>query len=489
MADPKTPKPKTSKPKTPKAKPTPPGQGLMDFNAKPSGRYGSPGLGNQFNAIGARGFRDNPQTRAGMGGRPMVSSPVTQPGAPLQRVNNPGITRTPPPPRTGGSFGSGGNQATGRFREVIDYKAPTGTGSKSRSQIQNIVEPPTSPKPSTPASKGGSFGDNGVKRTGPFTKDQTVIKQIKPTGLGNRSKNPIQGPRLGFGVNGVKATGAFNKGNISGTSGTYSGPMPGDSSGRGNMGFGRGPYVKGQQPIINPGAPLERITPGGPVKVVDKIDDAAKIVGGAVKSRPKGRFGLLAAAAAGATALGAGYLMSRRNENEDAAKPQQAGANVSIPGRNAPPSSGNEADRSLYPAAGGGESSTGGGTASKQPTLTDRVRGNNKANRNPTEYLGEAFDATVKRGRDVGRKHLQGMLVRDSVDESTARNLIARYDKEIGSQRTLKDYKSEGIAQKFDRENPGKAGRILDEYRGMGRREGAAPGGATYAQIKERALR
>jgi len=507
MADPKTPKPKTSKPKTPKAKPTPPGQGLMDFNGKPplsgettswrrqtplnpnmsqSGgqswnetRWGSrssgvmpvqgrgpvldrgmPGPGRdgrnpnlesrnaQHNAVGP----NNPQTRAGMGGRPMVSSPVTQPGAPLQRVNNPGITRTPTPPRTGGSFGSGGNQATGKFREVQDYKKPSGLGAKSRTPARNIVELPT------PPSKSGSFGSGGVKRTGPFTTQQTVTM---PTGLGNRG-------------------------------GKYSGPKPGDSTGRRNMGFGSGPYVKGQNPIINPGAPLERITPGGPlgpVRAVDKIDDAAKIVGGAVKSRPKGRFGLLAAAAAGATALGAGYLMSRRNENEDAAKPQQAGANVSIPGRNAPPSSGNEADRSLYPAAGGGESSTGGGTASKQPSLTDRVRGNNKANRNPTEYLGEAFDATVKRGRDVGRKHLQGMLVRDSVDESTARNLIARYDKEIGSQRTLKDYKSEGIAQKFDRENPGKAGRILDEYRGMGRREGAAPAGATYAQIKERALR
>ena len=224
----------------------------------------------------------------------------------------------------------------------------------------------------------------------------------------------------------------------------------------------------------------------GALQVVDKVDDAGRIIKGVVKAKPKGRWGLLAAGL-GAAALGTGYLMSRRNENEDAARPQQAGANISIPGRNAPPSSGNEADRALYPAP--DDTTKVAGTKAPEPGLSERVRNNQKANRSPGDYLGEAFDATIKRGRDVGRKHLQGMLVRDSVDDTTARNLMSRYDKEIGAQRTLKDYKSEGVAQKFDRENPGKAGRILDEYRGMGRKEGAAPAGATYAQIKERALR
>ena len=117
------------------------------------------------------------------------------------------------------------------------------------------------------------------------------------------------------------------------------------------------------------------------------------------------------------------------------------------------------------------------------------MRGNNKANRDPDSYLGEAFDATVKRGRDVGRKHLQGMIARDSVDSDTASKLLSKYDEKIGKQSTLRDYKSEGIAEKFDRENPGKAGRILDEYRAMGRSAGAAPKNATYTDIKARALR
>jgi len=483
MAEPNA-KPKTSKPKTPKAKPTPPGQGSIDFTTS---RYGSPGPGKaynpnlastsiEFNAIGGRGFRNNPQTRAGMGGRPMVSSPVNNPGATLQsRTTNSSVGKPSTPPRTGGSFVSDGKQATGRFKEVIIPRKTSGKGNKSNANRRTIIEPPTPPKTSTPIGipappsgvssfgSGGAMGSGGVKRTGGFG-------------------NVVQGPSLN-------------------TSSRYSGPVPGDSTGRGNMGvgpnspnarnyFGKGASASSKNnPIINPGAALERVTPSGalgPVRSVDKVDDAAKVIGGVVKGKPKSKWGLIAAGL-GAAALGTGYLMSRRNENEDAAKPQQAGANISIPGRNSPPSSGNEADRALYPAP-DGPTNTAGSKAS-EPGLSARVRNNQKANRSPQDYLGEAFDATIKRGRDVGRKHLQGMLVRDSIDESTARNLMSRYDKEIGSQRTLKDYKSEGVAEKFDRENPGKAGRILDEYRGMGRRDGAAPAGATYAQIKERALR
>lgn len=233
-----------------------------------------------------------------------------------------------------------------------------------------------------------------------------------------------------------------------------------------------------------PSAPNVQVRPKpGALQVIDKADDAAKVIGGVVKGKPKSKWGLIAAGL-GAAALGTGYLMSRRNENEDAAKPQQAGTSMNVPGRNAPPSEGNRADRELYSPAPEGSTKK-----AAEPGLSERVRNNQKANRSPDDYLGEAFDATVKRGRDVGRKHLQGMLVRDSVDNDTAAKLMNRYDKEIGAQKTLRDYKSEGIAQKFDRENPGKAGRILDEYRSMGRREGAAPAGATYAQIKERALR
>ena len=429
MADTKTPKPRTSKPK-----PTPPGQGSMDFSKSapwgkpgagtprassgvsaaqsekvgrsqlsqsqrsgatsrptgtntysrtPIGKDGKPTLSGkpkyssvspEFNAVGARGFRDNPQTRAGMGGRPMVSSPVTKPGAALTVVNRQTPAVVPP-------------------------------------QI-----PGTKPGPS-----GGS-------------------PKFDPTNNSTGRK---------FGAN----RGVF------------------------------GPDLE----VKNPGAALTRTQPGGPLTTIDDFADASKAAKGVkgLSRRGKGRLLGLGVLAAG---LGTGYMLTRnRNENESAAKSTQKTTDMIVPGLNAPPSLGNAADRALYPAA--SASSGSSGASSSQASLSDRVRANNKANRSPKEYLGEAFDATVKRGRDVGRKHLQGMLVRDSVDEATARNLIARYDKEIGSQKTLTDYKSEGIAQKFDRENPGKAGRILDEYRAMGRSADAAPAGATYKDIKARALR
>jgi hypothetical protein len=432
--------PKKTKPKTPKAKPTPPGQGSMDFN-----RQG-----------GALQRLNRDFTRTSAGDAKYTGQPRPQP---KPKTGGALVTTQPSTPsRTGGSFGANGQQATGRFREIQTTQRPSGLGNRGRTQLQNIVEPPS------PSRVGGSFGSNGVKATGPFGNRANGLA-VRP-----QPQTPTVVPRP---IDGGKV----NTPRVVVNPRPIPGPPPPT------------PDFRVSPRPVPPRTPDMMVRPKpGALQVVDKVDDAGRIIGGVVKGKPKGRFGLLAAAAAGATALGAGYLMSRRNENEDKAAPQQAGANISIPGRNAPPSSGNEADRSLYPAA-GGEPAAGGGTAPKQPTLTDRVRGNNKANRNPTEYLGEAFDATVKRGRDIGRKHLQGMLVRDSVDESTAKDLMSRYDKEIGSQRTLKDYKSEGIAQKFDRENPGKAGRILDEYRGMGRREGAAPAGATYAQIKERALR
>lgn len=414
MAEPNA-KPKTGGRK-PKPKPTPEGQSTMDFNkqapwgkpgagtartsagisakqsekialssrsqsnatSRPTGKnryFRDPGgisgtpryasINQQYNAIGP----NHPKTRAGMGGRPDVSSPVSDPGekiiATVNRqpttVYTPGKNPPPPPP-------SGVKPSPG----VALVHQPENFHARGSNTYRKVAPPAAPPSPGV---------SSGVKllpgKVAPITP-----KPIVPKGLSLRNKGRL----LGFGT----------------------------------------------------------------------------VLAG----------------------LGAGYLMTRRNENEDAAKPQQAGTSMNIPGRNAPPSEGNRADRELYSPAPEGSTKK-----ADEPGLSERVRNNQKANRSPDDYLGEAFDATVKRGRDVGRKHLQGMLVRDSVDNDTATKLMNRYDKEIGAQKTLRDYKSEGIAQKFDRENPGKAGRILDEYRSMGRREGAAPAGATYAQIKERALR
>lgn len=435
MAEPNA-KPKTSKPRTPKAKPTPPGQGTMDFNG------GSRG--------GALQRWQPDFVRVGKGKSQGGSNQI------LADIRRDGV-----------GYNAGGAKGRNPVRQPGGYFLMPGRGN-----IYDVSSSRYNP---------GREINRDVYSTGPIQKSgaSQAARGLDPgkgqLALRPQPPYPVVPPRP---IDGGKV----NTPNLGPKYDRYDLPP-----------FERKPIDGGKVNTPNPGpvrpkpitnTPNVQVRPKpGALQVVDKADDAAKVIGGVVKGRPKSKWGLLAAGL-GAAALGTGYLMSRRNENEDAAKPQQAGTSMNVPGRNAPPSEGNRADRELYSPAPEGSTKK-----AAEPGLSERVRNNQKANRSPDDYLGEAFDATVKRGRDVGRKHLQGMLVRDSVDSDTATKLMNRYDKEIGAQRTLRDYKSEGIAQRFDRENPGKAGRILDEYRAMGRREGAAPAGATYAQIKERALR
>lgn len=430
MAEPNA-KPKTGGRK-PKPKPTPEGQSTMDFNKQdPWGKPGagtartSPGISvEQSQKIATANIRTSNRTQSGATTRPTGKNTYSR--TPLGRDGKPTLSGTPrfsSVDKQFSAFGPGDRTVTNPGAALVP----------SRQDPKNKVPTPSpgrtpSPSPATQFSRQQATQMPNRARINVDPKDYIDV--------GNqRIRN--NGPRLIGGT--VHSTPPTPP------------PSPGVSSG-----------VK-----LLPG----KVAPITPKPTVPK----------GLSLRNKGRLLGFGTVLAG---LGAGYLMTRRNQNEDAAKPQQAGTSMNIPGRNAPPSEGNRADRELYSPAPEGSTKK-----AAEPGLSERVRNNQKANRSPDDYLGEAFDATVKRGRDVGRKHLQGMLVRDSVDSDTATKLMNRYDKEIGAQKTLRDYKSEGIAQKFDRENPGKAGRILDEYRAMGRREGAAPAGATYAQIKERALR
>ena len=446
MAEPKTPKPKTPKPKTPKAKPTPPGQGSMDFNG--GGRGGAlqrwqpdfvrQGTGKSYGGSNQI-LADARLQGVGYGGNASNRPPVKYPG---------GLEVSP---------GRGG---------IYDVTSRYNPGRLVNRDVYSTG----------PVAKSGAA--QAVRNSQPGRGALAVVPKPTPT-----PPRPAPMPETGRAtpISSVENS-AGSRFNAMGSRDPRAQAPPMSSSGKNN-------------PIRNPGAALARTQPGGAlatVQAAESLDDFAKATKATkgLGRRAKGRLLGLATVAAGAAGLG--YLATRnRNQNEAAAKPAPGSPDIGIAGRNQPPSAGNNPDRQLYPPAGGGPGAVvaGGGTSPKQPSLTERVRGNNKANRDPDSYLGEAFDATVKRGRDVGRKHLQGMIARDSVDSDTASKLLSKYDEKIGKQSTLRDYKSEGIAEKFDRENPGKAGRILDEYRAMGRSAGAAPKNATYTDIKARALR
>jgi len=434
MAEPNA-KPKTGGRK-PKAKPTPEGQSTMDFNKQhPWDKPGagtprsSPGISvEQSQKIATANMRTSNRTQSGATTRPTGKNTYSR--TPLGRDGKPTLSGTP------------------RFSSVDKQFSAFGPGDRTVTNPGAALVPSRQdPKNKVPTPSPG--------RT-PSPSPATQFSRQQATQMPNRARINVD---------------------------------PKDYIDIGNQRIrNNGPRQIGgtvhSTPHVTPSA-APHMPSGGPRLLTGSVAPEVAAVKGlkGMSPRAKGRWmglGLALGAGAGLT-----YLATRqRNESEAAAKPNPGSSPVSVPGRNAPPSEGNRADRELY--------SPAPNEATKkaaEPGLSERVRNNQKANRSPEDYLGEAFDATIKRGRDVGRKHLQGMLVRDSVDSDTASKLMNRYDKEIGAQKTLRDYKSEGIAQKFDRENPGKAGRILDEYRAMGRREGAAPAGATYAQIKERALR
>lgn len=338
--------------------------GGLHFNSpSPAGGY-TQTIGTKYNAQGP----NHPRMRAGQGGRPMVSSPVTNPGA--------AIALRPEMP------------VPGLYTGGAPRRIP-----------------------------GGKFEMPGIGPARPriFPSDTPSVSNIPP--------RPPSGELV---------------------------------------------HTRGQGPDFVPQPPR-----GGTYRT-----------GGVPKGRGKAKLGLALLAAA--TAGGVGYLASRSRNNETAAAPGPQAPEITVPGRNAPPSAGNGPDRGLYP---DNSSPSPNSNQPKEPGLSERARNNQRANRSPDEYLGEAFDATVKRGRSVGRKHLQGMIVRDSVDEQTASELMSRYDKEINSQSTLKNYRDRGVTQEFDKANPSKAGRLLDEYRSMGRSTDGAPRGATLAELKARALK
>jgi hypothetical protein len=193
-------------------------------------------------------------------------------------------------------------------------------------------------------------------------------------------------------------------------------------------------------------------------------------------------FGVPAAAVvAGGAGFAGGYVKGKKDAPTKVVSPPYE--DIKRPGVNAPSFRGADTDgliaggSSPSSAVGGG----GGGYRGGQSSMTDTMKRNQRAVRDAKSYLGEAFDATVQKGVTTGRKHLAAMLQRDGVDNDTGMRLMKRYDKEIGSQESLKGYKTSGVTEEFDAENPNKRGALLSAYRGK------YASGTTLQQMREKA--
>jgi hypothetical protein len=103
---------------------------------------------------------------------------------------------------------------------------------------------------------------------------------------------------------------------------------------------------------------------------------------------------------------------------------------------------------------------------SEGSSMTKQMRNQQRAVRDTKSYLGEAFDATIQRGVKVGRKHLAAMLQRDGLDQDQGQRIMDKFEREIGDQTSLKDFKDKGVTEDYDKRYPGRGKALLEAYRG-----------------------
>lgn len=186
-------------------------------------------------------------------------------------------------------------------------------------------------------------------------------------------------------------------------------------------------------------------------------------------------FGKVAGVAAGLA--GASELYDRLAPKDWARAPWMSGGKEPVRA----PKVAQEQPFTPYP---GGTPNTGGnrgGGSGGGSTMTQQARASQRAIRKPDDYLGEAFDATLRKGVNKGTAHLEHMMKMDNLDEDTRANLRQRFKKVQGDQ-ILSQQKDKGIVERLNAEKAGRGENLLKAYRKEG---GFNYGkGGKYAEIK-----
>jgi hypothetical protein len=135
----------------------------------------------------------------------------------------------------------------------------------------------------------------------------------------------------------------------------------------------------------------------------------------------------------------------------------------------------------------GGTSGSGGGNRGGSgggSTMTQEARASQRAIRKPDDYLGEAFDATLRKGVNKGTAHLEHMMQMDKLDDDTRASLRNRF-KKVQNDQILSQQKDKGIVERLDMEKAGRGENLLKAYR---KEDGFKYGkGGKYAEIQRRA--
>lgn len=177
------------------------------------------------------------------------------------------------------------------------------------------------------------------------------------------------------------------------------------------------------------------------------------------------RFGKIGGTVAGVAAglAGASELYDRLAPKDWARAPWMSGGKEPVRA----PKVTQEQPFTPYP---GGTASTGGnrgGGSGGGSTMTQQARASQRAIRKPDDYLGEAFDATLRKGVDKGTAHLEHMMKMDNLDEDTRESLRQRF-KKVQNDKILSQQKDKGIVERLDAEKAGRGENLLKAYRKEG---------------------
>lgn len=128
------------------------------------------------------------------------------------------------------------------------------------------------------------------------------------------------------------------------------------------------------------------------------------------------------------------------------------------------------------------------GAAPRQPDslrgIGEQARGQSKALRSPDDYLGSAFDATLRKGIDTGRNYLRSQMNKDGLDSDQQSKIMARFnDKIAGDKELSKAANKGGIVNTIEAKDPGRGQRTLEAYRGQ---RGAYKGNTSYKDMQEK---
>lgn len=96
--------------------------------------------------------------------------------------------------------------------------------------------------------------------------------------------------------------------------------------------------------------------------------------------------------------------------------------------------------------------------------LQNEMRASAAAVRPDRDYMGEAFDATLRKGVTSGRAYLKSQLARDKADVNKTKTTLAAYDKRVGKDTLLGRDRGVGYLRNADSDQTQKD--LLSAYRG-----------------------